>query len=119
VAFWTRKQESRAKQAADVLRCSFCSRSRRDVAKLIAGPAVFICNDCVGTCNQIIAEDATLQTPVPQKTAEGQDDQKSACILCRQVLEPALTIYILGRGLMCVNCVEVVRRAADQGWEAE
>jgi len=37
------------------LHCSFCAKSQRRVEKLIAGPRVFICNECVGLCDQIIA----------------------------------------------------------------
>jgi ATP-dependent Clp protease ATP-binding subunit ClpX len=39
-----------------VLRCSFCNRSQRDVQKLIAGPNVYICDECVTICNRILAE---------------------------------------------------------------
>jgi ATP-dependent Clp protease ATP-binding subunit ClpX len=39
----------------DALHCSFCGKSQRDVAKLIAGPFVFICDECVGMCNDVIA----------------------------------------------------------------
>lgn len=35
--------------------CSFCAKSQHEVAKLIAGPAVFICDECVGLCTGIIA----------------------------------------------------------------
>ena len=41
----------------DVLRCSFCGKSQHEVRKLIAGPTVYICNDCVEVCLDIIAED--------------------------------------------------------------
>lgn len=36
--------------------CRFCGKSAQDVEQLIAGPGVFICNDCVGTCNQVLKE---------------------------------------------------------------
>ena len=59
----------------DVLRCSFCNKDQNDVRKLIAGPTVFICDECVDVCNDIIADDnrsdakselrSTL--PVPQE----------------------------------------------------
>ncbi len=39
------------------LRCSFCGKSRDEVRKLIAGPTVYICDECVNLCNDIIAED--------------------------------------------------------------
>ena len=40
-----------------VLRCSFCQKSQRDVKKLIAGPTVFICDECVDVCNEILEGD--------------------------------------------------------------
>ena len=39
-----------------VLSCSFCGKTRHEVAKLISGPAVLICDACVGLCNKIIAD---------------------------------------------------------------
>src|ERR1044071_2368157 len=41
---------------AEVLRCSFCSKSQSEVRKLIAGPAVYICDECVDVCQEIIAD---------------------------------------------------------------
>ncbi|MBI5197185.1 MAG: AAA family ATPase, partial [Nitrospirae bacterium] len=38
-------------------RCSFCGKSREEVRKLIAGPTVYICDECVDLCNDIIAEE--------------------------------------------------------------
>jgi ATP-dependent Clp protease ATP-binding subunit ClpX len=43
------------------LRCSFCNKSQREVKKLIAGPTVFICDECVDICLDIIAEDRLLE----------------------------------------------------------
>ena len=40
-----------------VLQCSFCGKSQNEVKKLIAGPTVFICDECVELCNDIIAEE--------------------------------------------------------------
>ena len=45
----------------DALRCSFCNKSQREVKKLIAGPTVFICDECVDICLDIIAEDKLLE----------------------------------------------------------
>ncbi len=42
---------------SDMLRCSFCGKSQHEVRKLIAGPTVYICNECVEVCLDIIAED--------------------------------------------------------------
>jgi hypothetical protein len=40
----------------DILCCSFCSKEKEAVTKLIAGPGVYICNECVDLCNHILAE---------------------------------------------------------------
>jgi ATP-dependent Clp protease ATP-binding subunit ClpX len=45
------------------LRCSFCGKSKDSVRKFISGPSVYICNECVALCNEILAEDEE-QTPV-------------------------------------------------------
>ena len=37
--------------------CSFCGKSQREVQKLIAGPTVYICNECIGLCGDIIDEE--------------------------------------------------------------
>ena len=47
----------RKKQDGEGLKCSFCNKSQRDVRKLIAGPTVYICDECVDICLDIIAEE--------------------------------------------------------------
>ena len=41
----------------DLLKCSFCGKSQRQVKKLIAGPGVYICDECIDLCNEIIEEE--------------------------------------------------------------
>jgi len=48
---------ARLEKGESALRCSFCGKSREEVQKLIAGPTVYICNECIELCNDIIAED--------------------------------------------------------------
>ena len=48
---------ARKKGEGDPLRCSFCNKNQRDVRKLIAGPTVYICDECVDICLDIIAEE--------------------------------------------------------------
>ena len=45
------------KKDKDTLYCSFCSKSQKEVKKLIAGPTVFVCDECVELCMDIIKED--------------------------------------------------------------
>ena len=39
------------------LRCSFCGKSKDTVKKFISGPSVYICNECISLCNEILAEE--------------------------------------------------------------
>ncbi len=55
----------------ELLCCSFCGKSQNDVRKLIAGPGVYVCNECIDICNEIInddeqAETATTRTVIPK-----------------------------------------------------
>src|SRR5206468_270721 len=66
----------------EILRCSFCNKDQNDVRKLIAGPTVFICDECVEVCNDIIADDnrfearggARTSLPVPQEIKKFLDE---------------------------------------------
>jgi len=48
-------------ESNDKLNCSFCGKVQDDVKKLIAGPSVYICNECVDLCNDIIDEETKSQ----------------------------------------------------------
>jgi len=63
------------------LRCSFCNKSQNDVRKLIAGPTVFICDECVRVCNDIIDDDQGVDSdakphplPKPHEVKEYLDE---------------------------------------------
>ena len=52
----------------ELLCCSFCGKSQNDVKKLIAGPGVYVCNECIDICNEIINDDEQQETSA-QRTA--------------------------------------------------
>jgi ATP-dependent Clp protease ATP-binding subunit ClpX len=74
------------------LRCSFCGKSKDSVKKFISGPSVYICNECVSLCNEILAEEeereaaeAVPRVPTPREIKDtldqyviGQEDSKRA-----------------------------------------
>src|SRR6266481_3770134 len=62
------------------LRCSFCGKSKDSVRKFISGPSVYICNECIALCNEILAEDeerevaeAITQVPMPAEIKDVLD----------------------------------------------
>jgi ATP-dependent Clp protease ATP-binding subunit ClpX len=74
------------------LRCSFCGKSKESVKKFISGPNVYICNECISLCNEILAEEEereqqeqTVPSPTPEEIKStldlyviGQEDAKKA-----------------------------------------
>lgn len=48
---------SRPTDSGDLLKCTFCGKTQKQVRKLIAGPAVYICDECIGLCNEILDEE--------------------------------------------------------------
>ena len=50
---------ARIGDGGDLLKCSFCGKSQKQVKKLIAGPGVYICDECIDLCNEIIDEELT------------------------------------------------------------
>src|SRR5690606_18718113 len=54
--FGGRPAMARIGESADLLKCSFCGKSQKQVQQLIAGPGVYICDECVELCNEIIEE---------------------------------------------------------------
>ncbi|MFZ1699581.1 MAG: ATP-dependent Clp protease ATP-binding subunit ClpX [Pyrinomonadaceae bacterium] len=81
---------SQFRRPEELLTCSFCGKSQTDVRKLIAGPGVYICNECIDICNEIINDDEQTTTtttrtnlPKPQEIRAfldeyviGQDESK-------------------------------------------
>ena len=82
---------------AEVLHCSFCGKSQHEVNKLIAGPAVFVCNECVDLCNDIIREEELAHAigdhkklPGPQEIHRLLDDYIVGQDFAKKVLSVAV-----------------------------
>ena len=65
---------ARNAESVDLLKCSFCGKSQKQVKKLIAGPGVYICDECIELCNEIVDEElgdsgagVPLELPKPQE----------------------------------------------------
>src|SRR5690554_6510734 len=90
---------SGGKDDSKLLYCSFCGKSQHEVRKLIAGPSVFICDECVDLCNDIIREEVqddsadskTEKLPSPQEIKETLDDYVIGQERAKKVL--AVAVY--------------------------
>jgi ATP-dependent Clp protease ATP-binding subunit ClpX len=68
-------------ESGELLKCSFCGKSQKQVKKLIAGPGVYICDECIDLCNEIIEEELTETSevsfehlPAPREISEFLDE---------------------------------------------
>ena len=71
---------TRIGETSDLLKCSFCGKTQKQVKKLIAGPGVYICDECIELCNEIIVEELSeasslglAELPKPQEIFEFLD----------------------------------------------
>ncbi|WP_308608163.1 ATP-dependent Clp protease ATP-binding subunit ClpX [uncultured Corynebacterium sp.] len=79
---------ARMQESADLLKCSFCGKSQKQVKKLIAGPGVYICNECIELCNEIIEEELNTGGE-----ATGNDDRLPRPMEIRDFLDE----YVIGQ----------------------
>ena len=56
-------------ESEKLLHCSFCGKSQHEVKKLIAGPNVYICDECIDLCNEIVRDEIQAESP---KQSENQ-----------------------------------------------
>lgn len=61
----------------ELLNCSFCGKSQNDVKKLIAGPGVYVCNECIDICNEIINDDEQQEQSTSRSSLPKPQDLKA------------------------------------------
>ena len=112
------------------LQCSFCNKSQNNVRKLIAGPSVFIWDECVEVCNYIIADEARFtvaqakEGAEPSQLAEGpicvpapppaMSGLTVRCALCRMPVPIDDGTLIANRGVLCPGCLGEIEAAVAE-----
>ncbi len=89
---------ARIGETSDLLKCSFCGKSQKQVKKLIAGPGVYICDECIDLCNEIIEEEFAETTesglldelPKPQEIRTFLD----AYVIGQETAKKALSVAV-------------------------
>ncbi|MDR0433322.1 MAG: ATP-dependent Clp protease ATP-binding subunit ClpX [Bifidobacteriaceae bacterium] len=105
---------------ADLLKCSFCGKSQKQVRKLIAGPSVYICDECIELCNEIIAEEVTgREQPGPKELPKPREiyDFLNQYIIGQDRAKKALSVAVYNHykriGAQSAGPELVERRAND------
>src|SRR5665647_1592027 len=76
------------------LTCSFCGKAQKEVKKLIAGPTVYICDECIGLCNDIIAEEI-----------ENRDGASLTCSFCGKAQKEVKKLIAGPTVYICDECI--------------
>ncbi len=99
------------------LRCSFCNKGKHEVRKLIAGPSVCICDECVQICVDIIKDDdrfvakpETGEPPAADRLGPltGTGPVSVPCGLCQALTPISALSPIPGRGALCPGCLREI-----------
>src|SRR3954454_17829356 len=92
----------------DDFHCSFCGKRRREVRKLISGPRVFICDECVALCNDIIAKEEAQERPKYPRPKEIADELERY-VIGQNRAKKALSVAVYN------HYKRVAQRAASHG----
>ncbi len=79
------------------LRCSFCGKDKETVKKFISGPNVYICNECISLCNEILAEEderATNEQAVPSPTPEEIKSKLDQYVIGQEAAKKSLAVSV-------------------------
>jgi ATP-dependent Clp protease ATP-binding subunit ClpX len=113
--------------AAAPIACSFCAKPELEVAKVIAGPGIYICNECVQTCNEILDSDAKSAGDAPPELTywQAMTDQQLLDHLPRiaavaDQVEGSLTTWVRRvrrRGVAWARIGEALDMTRQSAWE--
>lgn len=85
------------KDSKVVLHCSFCKKSQHEVKKLVAGPNVYVCNECIKLCNKILEEDrqaAVKEEAIPLPTPHGIKDFLDQYVIAQDDAKKVLAVAV-------------------------
>jgi hypothetical protein len=105
------------------VRCSFCTKESEAVEKIIAGPGLYICNECVALCNDILRDAGDVPTPVWQWEAMSDDELLASLPQIASVatqLEDNLAVWVQrtrSRGISWARIGVALGMARQSAWE--
>ena len=121
MVFWRKHAPN---DQSPLLRCSFCNKTQDDVQKLIAGPNVHICDECVDVCNDILLDDrlraSAPDVPLTERSPSATGSTVVKCVLCTMTTSVDAGLFIEHQriqGILCNECEgaidEAIQKKAD------
>jgi hypothetical protein len=123
--FFGRERKRANVEGGEDMRCSFCNKSHVEVKKLIAGPTVFICDECIQVCNDILEDDIRFgrverqgQSMEPPPPTPAPTTRIVTCVLCHLQLPWEDATAVAERGALCLGCIAAIEAAIAQKRES-
>ena len=102
---------ARLGDGGELVKCSFCGKSQKQVKKLIAGPGVYICDECIDLCNEIIEEEFSVteeisfsELPKPVEINSYLDDYVGLNQRQQEEVEIDAEAVFVGHGIRAPEC---------------
>ena len=94
------------------LKCSFCGKLQKQVRKLIAGPGVYVCDECVERADRVIATGEPTGTPLSAMTSVGDQNKYGApvkCSFCGKRRHQVTGLAAAAKVAICTECLALCR----------
>ncbi len=92
---------------ADLLGCSFCGKDQQQIRKLIAGPDIFICDECIAMADEVIATGEVAATPLSALAPIGADSPAARCGFCGKRRHQVQGLAAASGGAICTECLSL------------
>ena len=96
--------------------CSFCGKEQHEVKKLVAGPTVFICDECVELCRGIIAEERERDADraAGSTLSDGNPKAERLCGICMEPRETDELVFLPHAAYLCATCLDEIQTVRDK-----
>ncbi len=102
---WRRVIRRGEGEPGTMLKCSFCGKHQKQVRKLIAGPGVCVCNECVEKADRVIATGEVAATPLSAMKPLGEQPANVKCSFCGKRRHQVSGLATAAGGVICTECL--------------
>jgi hypothetical protein len=111
--FFKKRPDEIPADRGEILHCSFCNKTQRQVKKLIAGPNVLICDECVDICLAILNDPGEVDESYYTRDDDGAIALAVRCRMCNTDTLTSRSLLVAGRGILCAGCIDAIEAALD------